>query len=165
MNPAVVDTLAMGAGFISDTHRLNVADPNFPYVGIIGRTDFESPATCAGHRMICLSKYLPEDERPYQMTPRETLGFSMPHVQRMSPDLDPAWITDFHVWKARSSRPIPLKETPLDGLFPSTTCSGLPRGPRRELHDLGGQGRDAEARRLSGRADGRARGLRGVETP
>lgn len=131
---------------LSETYWINVADPNFPYVGVIEHTNFEPPSTYQGKHIVYLSKYLPEDEPLYQMTPEETLEYSLPHIQRMFPNFDRSWITDFHVWKARYSQPIvvknyskliPPRETPIPGLFLASMAQVYPedRGTNYAIRD------------------------------
>lgn len=120
---------------LSATYWLNVADPGFPYVGIIEHTNFEPPESYAGRHIVYLSKYLPESAELYQMTDREVLDFSLPHLQRMFPDFRESWILDSHVWRARYSQPIvtlhysqkmPASRTSIDGLFIETMAQVYP---------------------------------------
>lgn len=131
---------------LSDTYWLNVADPNFPFVGIIEHTNFEPPATYAGKHVVYLSKYLPEEEPLYKMTPEETLEYSLPHIQRMFPKFERSWITDYHVWKARWSQPIveknyskliPPRETPIPGVYLASMAQVYPedRGTNYAIRD------------------------------
>lgn len=111
---------------LSDLYWINVNDPSFPFVGIIEHTNFEPAGTYQGKRVVYLSKYLPETEALYQMSPQEVVDFSLPHIQRMFPDFEPSWIEATHVWKARYSQPvvemhysakIPPFETPVENLY------------------------------------------------
>lgn len=111
---------------LSETYWLNVNDPTFPYVGVIEHTNFESPDSYAGDHIVYLSKYLPHTEELYTMAPEEVLEYSLPHLRRMFPAFDRAWIRDYKVWKARWSQPvvekryselIPDAEGPLPGLY------------------------------------------------
>ncbi|MGV3617524.1 MAG: NAD(P)/FAD-dependent oxidoreductase [Fimbriimonas sp.] len=131
---------------LSDTYWINVADPNFPYVGVIEHTNFEPPETYAGKHIVYLSKYLPEDEPLYRMTPEETLEYSLPHIQRMFPHFDRKWITNYHVWKARYSQPIvvknyskliPPRETPIPGVYLASMAQVYPedRGTNYAIRD------------------------------
>jgi protoporphyrinogen oxidase len=110
---------------LSETYWLNVNDPGFPFVGVIEHTNFEPPETYKGRRIVYLSKYLPEEDKLYQMTADEMLAFSIPHLQRMFPAFNRSWVLAHHVWKARFSQPIvekkystliPAEDTPLRGL-------------------------------------------------
>lgn len=104
----------------------NVNDPGFPYVGVIEHTNFESASSYGGRHIVYLSKYLPETDPLYLMGDDEVAAFSIPHLQRMFPAFDPAWIRKSHVWRARWAQPvveryysdmIPSERGPLPGLY------------------------------------------------
>ena len=44
---------------LSSTYWINVADPEFPYVGVIEHTNFEPVEAYHGQHIVYLSKYLP----------------------------------------------------------------------------------------------------------
>jgi protoporphyrinogen oxidase len=120
---------------LSETYWLNVADPNFPYVGVIEHTNFEPSESYGGRHIVYLSKYLPESADLYRMTPEETLEFSLPHLKRMFPQFDRSWILDYSVWRARYSQPIvtlhysqkiPPSRTSVEGLFIETMAQVYP---------------------------------------
>ena len=91
---------------LSETYWLNVNDPSFPFVGIIEHTNFEPASSYNGRHIAYLSKYLPEDDALYAMSADEIVAFATPHLKRMFPAFDPAWILKSHVWRARYSQPI-----------------------------------------------------------
>jgi protoporphyrinogen oxidase len=120
---------------LSDTYWLNVADPNFPFVGVIEHTNFEPPESYGGRHIVYLSKYLPAEDALYTMSDDEVLEFSLPHIQRMFPDFDRSWLKAHHVWRADYAQPImeknysqmmPSVETPLENLFISTMAQVYP---------------------------------------
>ena len=111
---------------LSSTYWLNVNDTSFPFVGVIEHTNFEQASTYAGDHVIYLSKYLPHTDALYTMDADALLAFALPHIQRMFPAFDPAWIRAHHVWKARWAQPvvglhysrlIPPVQGPRPGLF------------------------------------------------
>jgi protoporphyrinogen oxidase len=120
---------------LSETYWLNVADPTFPFVGVIEHTNFEPPESYGGKHIVYLSKYLPESDALYTMSDDELLAFSLPHIKRMFPAFEPGWIVKHHVWHASHAQPImerhyskimPGVETPLDNLFISTMAQVYP---------------------------------------
>jgi protoporphyrinogen oxidase len=120
---------------LSETYWLNVADPSFPYVGIIEHTNFEPPESYRGRHIVYLSKYLPESAELYRMSDQAVLEFSVPHLQRMFPAFDRSWIIDFSVWRARFSQPIitveyskkiPPSRTSVGGLYIETMAQVYP---------------------------------------
>ena len=111
---------------LSSTYWLNVSDPSFPYVGVIEHTNFEPPSTYSGTHVVYLSKYLPVTEALYSMSADEALAFSIPHLKRMFPSFEPAWVAGHYLWKERYSQPIvcrnysrliPPLQTPLANVF------------------------------------------------
>jgi protoporphyrinogen oxidase len=120
---------------LSQTYWLNVNDPNFPFVGIIEHTNFESTETYGGRHIVYLSKYLPDTAQLYLMSDEEALNFSIPYIQKMFPEFHRDWIIDYHFWRAQYSQPIvvryyshliPENETPLGGLYLSTMAQIYP---------------------------------------
>jgi protoporphyrinogen oxidase len=120
---------------LSDTYWLNVNDPSFPFVGLIEHTNFEPPATYGGRHIAYLSKYLPADDPLYVMPDAGLLEFSLPHLQRMFPTFDRAWIRTCSVWRARYAQPvveryysrlIPASETPVRNLCLATMAQVYP---------------------------------------
>ena len=91
---------------LSSTYWLNVNDPNFPYVGVIEHTNFESPESYDGEHIVYLSKYLPHTDALYTMSEEEIFEYSLPYLQKMFPQFHRDWVKGHHVWKARWSQPV-----------------------------------------------------------
>ena len=111
---------------LGSTYWTNVNDPGFPYVGVIEHTDFESPETYGGRHIVYLSRYLSETDDLFRMSDDEVMAFSLPHLQRMFPAFEQAWVRRFHVWRARWAQPvverhysalIPPREGVMPGLY------------------------------------------------
>ena len=120
---------------LSSTYWINVADPEFPYVGVIEHTNFEPVEAYNGQHIVYLSKYLPETADLFRMSDEEVLEFSIPHLKRMFPEFSRDWIVAFDVWKAKYSQPIvtlhysqkiPPSETSVDGLYIETMAQVYP---------------------------------------
>ncbi|MFT3729298.1 MAG: NAD(P)/FAD-dependent oxidoreductase [Terricaulis sp.] len=120
---------------LSDQYWTNVNDPSFPFVGVIEHTNFEPTSSYGGRHIVYLSKYLPIEEPLYNMTAEAALAFATPHIQRMFPNFDPAWVKQAYVWREpyaqplvvkRYSKLIPAFETPLDNVFISTMAQVYP---------------------------------------
>jgi protoporphyrinogen oxidase len=131
---------------LSDTYWLNVNDPGFPFVGVIEHTNFEPASTYGGRHIVYLSKYLPEPAELYRMPNDEVLDYCIPHLARMFPAFERAWVRDHHVWRARYSQPIvgkhyskliPATETPIGGVYLSTMAQVYPedRGTNYAIRD------------------------------
>jgi protoporphyrinogen oxidase len=120
---------------LSQTYWLNVNDPSFPFVGLVEHTNFEPPSTYGGRHLAYLSKYLPDDEPMFAMSDAALVEFSLPHLRRMFPAFERAWIRRVHVWRARYAQPvvernygrlIPASETPLPNLYLATMAQVYP---------------------------------------
>ncbi len=111
---------------LSDTYWINVADPGFPFVGVIEHTNFEPTDTYGGRHIVYLSKYLPTDAPMYGYNSQEMVDFALPHLQRMFPAFRRDWILDAHVFRSEFTQPIvkpgysrliPDAQTPVAGLW------------------------------------------------
>ncbi len=91
---------------LSDIYWLNVADREFPYVGIIEHTNFEPPATYAGRHIVYLSKYLPTTDALFTAGPKEVFELSCRHLRRLFPQFEPSWVKRYDVWKSPFSQQI-----------------------------------------------------------
>ena len=121
---------------LSNTYWLNVADPSFPFVGIIEHTNFDGTENYNGEHIAYLSKYLPTTDRMYGMSDQELFEYSLPFIQRMFPDFKAEeWVIGYRVWRAEFSQPvitrhyskfIPAQKTPIEGLWLSTMAQIYP---------------------------------------
>ncbi len=121
---------------LSETYWLNVADPDFPFVGIIEHTNFDGVENYNGERIAYLSKYLQVSDRMYCMSDQELFEYAVPFIQRMFPDFNVAdWVIGYRVWRAEFSQPVitrnysefvPARRTPIEGLWLSTMAQIYP---------------------------------------
>lgn len=120
---------------LSSTYWLNVADPSFPFVGIIEHTNLDPKENYGGDHVVYLSKYLPTSEKLFSFTPDEMLEYCIPFIQRIFPEFDRSWILSHHVWKAQYSQPvitkgyssiIPELKTPIEDLWLCTMAQIYP---------------------------------------
>lgn len=121
---------------LSSTYWLNVADPSFPYVGIIEHTNFDTPANYGGEHIAYMSKYLPTSAPLYQMSDPEVLEFSIPFLKKMFPKFDEReWLLGYFVWRAPYSQPItglhysasiPALKTPIEHVWLATMAQIYP---------------------------------------
>lgn len=120
---------------LSSTYWLNVADPEFPFVGIIEHTNFDDPSHYGGEHIAYLSKYLPTSEPLFTMSDEELLHYTLPHIQRIFPAFSSDWIVGSSVWRASYSQPVVVKKysslippfrTPVEGVWLSTMAQIYP---------------------------------------
>lgn len=111
---------------LSSTYWLNVADPSFPFVGIIEHTNLDPKENYNGDHIVYLSKYLPTSEALFSFTPDEMYEYCIPYIQKIFPQFDRSWVLSHHVWKAHYSQPVITKgysklipdfKTPLESLW------------------------------------------------
>lgn len=120
---------------LSGLYWTNVNDAAFPFVGIIEHTNFEPPTSYGGRHIVYLSKYLPTDEPLYNMNAEELLAFSEPHIKRMFPEFNRAWVKHAYAWREPYAQPlvvqryseiIPAFDTPLEGVHLATMAQVYP---------------------------------------
>ena len=131
---------------LSGLYWMNVNDPSFPFVAIIEHTNFEPSSTYGGRHIVYLSKYLPKEDKMYEMSDDELLSFALVHIRRMFPDFDRKSILRHHVWRADYAQPvatmgfadiIPARNTPLANLKIATMAQIYPedRGTNHAIRD------------------------------
>jgi len=120
---------------LTDIYWLNIADSDLPFTGVIEHTNFISPQYYQGRRFVYLSKYMEHDHPYFTMSDDEIIGSYVPHLRRINPDFDPAWVKNTWVFRERAAQPIipmqyseripPLK-TPLANLYLANTTQIYP---------------------------------------
>jgi len=93
------------------------------------------PSEYGGKHYVYLSKYL-EPEHPYFTMPQEELLEEyIPHIQRINPEFDREWISNWWIFRERSAQPIiglnysdriPDHRTPKRGLYLANTSQIYP---------------------------------------
>lgn len=120
---------------LSETYWLNIADPNFPFVGIIEHTNFDSKEHYGGNHIVYLSKYLPTSDPRYNFSTSELFEYSLPYIQKMFPDFSREQVIRSFSWKEPYSQPvivkrysevIPPMKTPFSRIFLSTMAQVYP---------------------------------------
>lgn len=94
---------------LSNMYWLNVADPNFPFVAVIEHTNFESTDNFNGEHIVYISKYLPTDDKLYQLSDQEFFNYTIPFLQRIFPEFTVDDVIGSHCWRAEYSQPIITK--------------------------------------------------------
>lgn len=112
---------------LSDTYWLNVADPSFPFVGVIEHTNFDRPEGFPQNESIAfISKYLAPSDDLFRMNDAEYFEFCIPHIKKIFPAFSADWVAGYSLWRANYSQPVIVKnyskmipelQTPVDGLF------------------------------------------------
>lgn len=120
---------------LSEIYWLNVADPGFPFGGVIEHTNLVPAAGYGGSHVVYLSRYF---ERTHELAtmPTEAIGELMTAaLPRIYPDFDPRWIRSRHVFRTLTaatvcdlgfSKRVPACRMPLAGGFLATMAHVYP---------------------------------------
>lgn len=120
---------------LSSTYWLNVADPTFPFVGVIEHTNMDAPENYGGERIAFVSKYLPITDEMFSFSEQQLYEYCLPYLKRIFPEFDTSWVIGYRAWRAKYSQPvitlnygslIPPEETPIDNLWVSTMAQVYP---------------------------------------
>jgi protoporphyrinogen oxidase len=111
---------------LTDSYWINICDRGYPFTGLFEHTNFRSPAEYGGRHLVYLGNYRPMDDPLFKMSKEKVIANFIPHLKRIVPSFDPAWIQESWLFKAPFAQPIvttdyrqhisPL-ETSLPGLW------------------------------------------------
>ncbi len=111
---------------LTDSYWINICDRGYPFAGMFEHTNFRASAEYGGQHLIYLGNYRPMDDPLFKMSKEEVIAEFVPHLRRIVPSFDPAWIQDSWLFQAPFAQPIvttdycqhiPPLETPLEGLW------------------------------------------------
>ena len=120
---------------LSETYWINVNEPNFPFVGVIEHTNFDSPKNYDGSYIAYLSKYTDVSEKEWAYDDETYMEFAKPYLKRMFPKFSEDWIIDYKVWRAEFAQPVternysrfvPDQSTPFENGYISTMAQIYP---------------------------------------
>ncbi|MGC8916312.1 MAG: NAD(P)/FAD-dependent oxidoreductase [Thermoanaerobaculum sp.] len=104
----------------------NVADPSFPFGGVIEHTNLVPAERYGGRHVVYLSKYLFASHSLWHASPQEVYDAFVPHLSRLNPNFRASSIVQWHLFRAADAQPLvtchyedklPPVETPIPGLF------------------------------------------------
>ncbi len=111
---------------LTEHYWLNIADPDFPFGGVIEQTNLVPAQRYGGRHVIYLSKYVLADHLLWQATDAALWDAMLPWLPRLNPAFDATWVRAKHVFRAAFAQPIipcgysrtiPPFATPIPGLF------------------------------------------------
>jgi len=111
---------------LSRYYWLNVADPSFPFGGVIEHTNLVAAQRYGGRSIVYLSKYVLDDDPLWRATSDEVWTAFLPALRRINPQFEEGWIAGRSVFRAAFAQPIvpcrysqsmPPFRTPLGGLY------------------------------------------------
>ena len=111
---------------LTSAYWTNINDPGYPFMALVEHTNYMRPADYGGRHLVYLGNYRPMDD-PLLRTPTAAVVEQFaPHLARINPAFEPAWVTDAWSFSAPFAQPIvttdfrsqiPSFETPLPGLW------------------------------------------------
>jgi protoporphyrinogen oxidase len=111
---------------LTDSYWINICDSGYPFAGLFEHTNFRSPAEYGGRHLIYLGNYRPMHDPLFTMSKEEVMAQFFPHLKRIVPAFDPAWVQESWMFQAPFAQPIvttdyrqhiPPLQTPLAGLW------------------------------------------------
>ncbi|MBI5741706.1 MAG: FAD-dependent oxidoreductase [Nitrospirae bacterium] len=111
---------------LSHIYWLNIADPGFPFGGIIEHTNFISPDKYNGSHILYLSRYFAGDADIASATNSEILHRMIAPLNRINPRFNESWIKNTYVFRAKTAATIcglnysgivPNCETPVKNMY------------------------------------------------
>ena len=91
---------------LSDIYWVNVNEPDFPFVGVIEHTNFDTPKNYSGSNIVFLSRYIVVKDPIWNYSDQQYLSYALKHLKRMFPDIKRSWILEFKVWREEYAQPI-----------------------------------------------------------
>ena len=111
---------------LTDSYWVNICEPGYPFTGLFEHTNFRSPAEYGERHLIYLGNYRPMDDPLFKLSKEQILAEFAPHLKRINPAFEPAWVQESWLFQAPFAQPIvttdyrehiPPLQTPLKGLW------------------------------------------------
>ncbi len=141
---------------------LNIADPGFPFGGLIEHTNYVPRERYGGRHVLYISNYVLPDSPLLGASKQAILELYLPALRRVNPRFEPSWILASHHFRADDAQPIvtpgyrhliPKIRTPVSGLYVASMAQIYPedrgqnyavaygtRAAEQIVADLGGAG-------------------------
>jgi protoporphyrinogen oxidase len=111
---------------LSHIYWLNIADPGYPFGGIIEHTNFISPDKYNGSHILYLSKYFAQSDRLASASKDEIINEMIEPLNRINPDFNKSWIKNVYLFRTNTAAPVcglnfseivPNCKTPVNNLY------------------------------------------------
>lgn len=118
--------LALDRPLLHGVYWLGVNDPGYPFLSVIEHTNYVPAEDYGGRHVVYLGNYLPMDHELFALDERQALEIFAPHLRKITPSFEPAWVKEVYVTKAAYAQPIvtrgyadrlPPHQTPLPGVL------------------------------------------------
>jgi protoporphyrinogen oxidase len=122
---AVCTILEMDRPF-SHIYWLNIADPGFPFGGIIEHTNFISPDEYNGSHILYLSRYFAQSDHLASASNNEIIREMIEPLKKINPKFNNSWIKKVFLFRTNTaatvcglnfSRIVPNCKTPINNLY------------------------------------------------
>jgi protoporphyrinogen oxidase len=88
---------------LTHVYWLNIADPGFPFGGVIEHTNFLSPEEYNGSHIVYLSRYFAHSDNIASASKGEILQHMLASVKRINPEFDYSWIKNTYVFRTNTA--------------------------------------------------------------
>jgi protoporphyrinogen oxidase len=105
---------------------LNIADPGFPFGGVIEHTNFISPDEYNGSHILYLSRYFAQSDHLASASKNEIIHEMIEPLNRINPDFKDSWIKNVYLFRTNTAAPVcglnfskivPNCKSPINNLF------------------------------------------------
>ena len=121
---------------LSAQYWINIADPTFPFVGLIEHTNLDSAQHYGGEHIVYLSRYLSTADPLFALSDQQWFEHCLPYLKQMFPAFDTGWVIGHTTWRDAYSQPVittnysenvPSHCTPIDNLWLATMAQIYPQ--------------------------------------
>jgi protoporphyrinogen oxidase len=91
---------------LQSSYWLNISDPGYPFLALVEHTNFMPSSDYGGSHLVYLGNYLPPDHELFSLTGDQIYERYLPHVQRINPRFERAWVRNIHSFSAHYAQPI-----------------------------------------------------------
>lgn len=118
--------LSLDRKLTENCYWINICDSGYPFMAMVEHTNFRAPAEYGGRHLAYLGNYRAMNDPLFTMSKEEVIAQFVPHIQRIVPAFQHAWIQESWLFQAPFAQPIvtteysqhiPPLRTPLDGLW------------------------------------------------
>ncbi|MDP7469544.1 MAG: amine oxidase, partial [Dehalococcoidia bacterium] len=113
---------------------LNTGDA-MPFVAVVEHTNLVPAERYQGKHLLYISNYVASDNPLIAVDAEGLLEHYLPHLRRISPGFDPAWIGEYHLFREGAAQPVVNTgygdrmlelRTPVEGLYLANTAQIYP---------------------------------------
>ncbi len=111
---------------LSNIYWLNIADPGFPFGGVIEHTNFISPDEYNGSHIVYLSRYFAQSDHLALASKNEIISHMIGPIKRINPQFNQSWIKNVYVFRTNMAATVcglnfsgivPNCETPIKNMY------------------------------------------------